>query len=214
MPTRILAGYGHRFVQRQTGGAAGKDSRPTMGDLGVPRWFSTPRRYGPRGRPWGASMGFRPTVGGLGAASVDFRRSAFPCRRQFSRGMATGSFNGKRVGRRERIPALRRYWPRWVTLGWPRWIFVGRHSHADAHSREVWPPVRSTANGWGGGKGFPPYDGIGPDGFPDGAVLAPVGGLGVASMDFCRSAFPCRRVFSRGVAAGSFNGKRVGRRGW
>ncbi len=180
-------------------------------------------------------------MGGLGVASMDSRRSAFPCRRAFSRGMATGLFNGKRVGRRERIPALR--WVtlgcldgfpphggmapvgdlgvprwvsalRWVALGRPRWISVGRHSHADANSRGVWPPVRSTANGWGGGKGFPPYDGIGPDGFPDGAVLAPVGGLGVASMDFCRSAFPCRRVFSRGVAAGSFNGKRVGRRGW
>ena len=63
MPTPILVRYGHRFVQRQTGGAAGRDSRPTavlasMGGLG--------------GFPDGvvlASMGFRPTaMGGLGVA--------------------------------------------------------------------------------------------------------------------------------------------------
>ncbi len=255
MPTIILAGHGRRFVQRQAGGLAGKDSRPTAVLAPVrPQWVSAPRRcwppwvtsgwprwvsvgrhshadnhsrgiwppvrstacgwiggkgfpphggIGPGGWPWDGLNGFPPhggmaPVGDLGATSVGFRRSAFPCRQSFSRGMATGSFNGMRVDWREGIPAPRRYWPRWVALGWPRWVSaprrywppwvtsgwprwvsVGRHSHADTHSRGAWPPVRSTACGTGwregipalrrywprcGLDGFPPHGGVGPRG--------------------------------------------------
>ncbi len=183
--------------------------------FGWPRWIFALRLGG---FPDGVVVA---PVDDLGVASMGFRRSAFPCRRAFSRDVATGLFNGMRdgaAGKDSRPTAVLapmdfrtgRCWPRWMILGWPRWIPVGRHSHADAHPRGMWPPVRSTASRWGGGKGFPPYDGVGIGGFPDGVVLAPMDDLGVVSVDFRRSAFPCRRASSRGMATGSFNGKRTG----